>query len=181
MWSLGRDRHARLSPCGALIVLESHEHPPVGRIERDLVERLDEQSECGRAPAAIGIVTLRAGTSGLTHAAVMGFVWHIPRTSGRVAAPVSTEAVIDAPAPTLDVATTNPTVPFTPGTCAIPSPLGVAPSAMMSGTGVLDADSSRVLSPTVIGAGALFRHWKVITAFSGEKGCAASCKDVSAA
>jgi hypothetical protein len=64
---------------------------------------------------------------------------------------VSVEAVIIAPAPTFTVATAKDPMPVGPGMSTIPgSPL--ATSATMSGTGVTEADSSRVLTPTIVAA-----------------------------
>ena len=65
------------------------------------------------------------------------------------------EAVMMSAAPTLTVATANAPAPLVPGRSTIPLPLGVAASAMMSGTGVVEAESNSVLSPEIIGAGSV--------------------------
>jgi hypothetical protein len=69
------------------------------------------------------------------------------RSIGRFAPPVSAETVIGPLAPTFTVATAKTPVPFDPGMFTMPSPLGVATRATISGVGVVDADSRRVLSP----------------------------------
>jgi hypothetical protein len=79
---------------------------------------------------------------------VAGLVWQIERASGRRGAPVLAEAVISPLAPTFEVATTNAPDPAGPGMCRMPSPVAVAASATMSGTGETDADINSVLIPT---------------------------------
>ena len=74
---------------------------------------------------------------------------------GSVALPVFAVAVIVELAPTLTVATAKAAVPVDPGMWRMPSLLAVAASATMSGTGVADADSSRVLTPEIVGAGSV--------------------------
>src|SRR5262245_4777679 len=73
--------------------------------------------------------------------------------TGSVAFPVSADTVMLPLAPTFTVATAKAPVPLEPGMLTIPSLVAVAPKATMSGTGVADAERSRLFSPTVIGAG----------------------------
>src|SRR6185436_9611976 len=92
----------------------------------------------GVALAEIVVVTL-VPTADL-HWPVAGTVSHRNRLTGTVARPVSTETVMVLEAPRLTVATENTPVRVAPGILAMPSPLKVAASATMSGTGVADAD-----------------------------------------
>ena len=61
-------------------------------------------------------------------------------------------AVIEAPAPTFTVATAKAFEPVVPVMCRMPSLLAVAASATMSGTGIAEADRSKVLRPVSLGA-----------------------------
>ena len=63
---------------------------------------------------------------------------------------MSADAVILPLAPTFTVATTNTPVPVLPGIFAIPSLVRVAASATMSGTGVAEAENSKVFNPELI-------------------------------
>src|SRR5262245_2255371 len=67
--------------------------------------------------------------------------------AGNTRAPVFAETVIRPPAPTFTVATEHTPIPKSPRMFTMPSPLSVAMSATMSGTGVSDADRSSVLTP----------------------------------
>src|SRR5215471_20201718 len=67
--------------------------------------------------------------------------------SGSRALPVFIDAVMRADAPTFTVATANGAAPVGPGTCTMPSFVKVAAKATMSGTGLVEAESSRVLMP----------------------------------
>src|SRR5262245_5093902 len=84
--------------------------------------------------------------------------------------PVSVDAVISPPAPTFTVATANTPVPFAPGIFTMPSPLGVAARATMSGVGVVDADSSSVLRPTITAADPVFAQLKLNATSVGSNG-----------
>src|SRR5262245_15243107 len=87
----------------------------------------------------------------------------------RVADPVSAETVINPLAPTFTVATANTPAPLGPGMFTIPSPLGVATRATISGVGVVDADSRRVLSPDTTDAGLAFAQLKLNATSVGGK------------
>src|SRR5215813_14893286 len=73
--------------------------------------------------------------------------------------------------PTFTVATAKAPVPFVPGILAIPSLVGVATNAKMSGTGVVEAERSTVLSPVLIGAGKVLAQSKFIRVSIGAKAC----------
>ena len=60
---------------------------------------------------------------------------------------MSAETVIVPPAPRFTVATAKTPVPVLPGILTIPSLFSVALRATMSGTGVVEAESSKVLRP----------------------------------
>src|SRR5215467_15415101 len=81
--------------------------------------------------------------------------------TGTLALPVSVEAVIDPAAPTFAVATENAPVPVVPGMTTIPSLVTVAAIAMISGTGLADAEKSSVLTPTMGATGAVFAQAKL--------------------
>ena len=81
--------------------------------------------------------------------------------TGRVAPPVSADAVILPLAPIFTVATANTPVPVVPGMFIMPSLLRVAPRATMSGTGVADAEKSSVFNPELIGAGSVLVQSKL--------------------
>ncbi len=106
------------------------------------------------------------GIVGFVQAAVAGSVSQIVMLTGRMALPVSTEAVMVPFAPTFTVATANTPVlaKFT-----IPSLFSVAANATMSGTGPVEAESNSVLSPTTPGAGKEFRQSKVNATSRGAK------------
>ena len=96
------------------------------------------------------------GAAGCRQTPVTGSLRQIVTASGRIALPVLVDAVMSPEAPTLTVATEN--APTPPVTLAMPSPLIVAASATMSGTGVAEADRSSVLRPTMTGAGSVLAH-----------------------
>ena len=104
----------------------------------------------GVALAAIVLVTLALGAT--RHSLVAEFVWQSEMFTGKFTIPVSAEAVMMPIAPTLVAAIEKTPVPVTPGICTIPSPDGVTAMAIISGVGVFDAESSRVLTPLMIGA-----------------------------
>ena len=122
----------------------------------------------GVALALICVITL--GPIAEIHAPVPGFVSHSKRFTGNVAAPVSAEAVIVAVAPTFTVATEKAPVPLVPGMVTMPSLVVVAARATMSAIGVAEAESSKVFSPTLIGAGSLFAQLKLNCTSVGGKG-----------
>src|SRR5205823_3645884 len=93
------------------------------------------------------------------HCPLDGLVWQIPMVSGNFADAVLAAAVIVPPAPTLTVATANGDCAAV--TCRMPSFLMVAASATTSGVGVVDPESSRLLSPILIGAGDVLMQEKV--------------------
>src|SRR6516162_1842290 len=97
----------------------------------------------GVALALIVVVTLDAG--GERHCPLVGSVWHSVIVSGKLADPVLAVPVIEALAPTLTVATAKAFDPVVPVMCRMPSFIAVAARATTSGTGVDDADSSKVL------------------------------------
>lgn len=88
--------------------------------------------------------------------------------TGSNALPVSADAVMFPVAPTLTVATAKAPEPFVPGMSTMP-PVAAA-KATMSGTEVIDAESSKVFSPVLIGAGSLFAQSKLNCTSVGEKG-----------
>ena len=99
----------------------------------------------GVAPPVITVAAL--GPAAVRHCPVVGLVWQIEIARGKLAGPVSAAAVIIALAPKFTVATAKALDPELPGMCRMPSLLAVAASATMSGTGVAEADSSKVLTP----------------------------------
>src|SRR6516164_5398288 len=72
--------------------------------------------------------------------------------TGSATTPVSAETVIVPPAPRFTVATAKTPVPVVPGIWTIPSFFSVALRATTSGTGAVEAESSRVLRPETTGA-----------------------------
>jgi hypothetical protein len=100
--------------------------------------------------AAIVVETLAAGVA--RHPPVDGLVWQRESDSGSAAEPVFAVAVIWALAPTLTVATAKAFEPDVPVMCKMPSFCAVAANATISGTGVAEADSDRVLRPVLLGA-----------------------------
>ena len=77
-----------------------------------------------------------------------------------MALPVSTVAVMSAPAPTLTVATAKKPVPVVPGIFAMPSFVTVAPRATMSGPGEVVAVSRSVFTPGSTATGDVFAQSK---------------------
>src|SRR5262245_9433446 len=90
----------------------------------------------GCCPAPIVVVTLGAG--GARHWPAV--VWHSVMVRGRDAEPVSAETVSVPLAPLLLVATTNALMLVDLGMSRINPGVGVSASAMISGTGVGEAD-----------------------------------------
>ena len=86
---------------------------------------------------------------------VRGSVSQIKTTTGKLVSPVPTDAVTRPAVPTFAVATEKALVPVTPGTLMIPSPEGANAIAMISGTGVSEAESNRALTPVTVGAAAV--------------------------
>jgi hypothetical protein len=108
------------------------------------------------------------------HTLVVGFVWQSAMLTGRLARPVSADAVMLALAPTLTVATAKTPVPVAtarapvsvdPGMSTIPGSL-LAARATMSGTGFVEADRSNVLTPAKMGAGSVFEQSKLSCTFA---------------
>ena len=104
----------------------------------------------GAAGCWIVVVTVGAGVE--RHCPVCAFVWQTVAVNGMVLSERTTWAVSAAVAPILSEATARRPVLLGPPVCENPSFDGVTPTAMASGTGVLDADSSSVLMPLVDGA-----------------------------
>lgn len=77
-------------------------------------------------------------------------------------APVLAVAVIAPLAPTLTVATAKAFEPVVPVMCRMPSFCAVATSATTSGTAVVEAESSNVLSPELTGAAGLLTQAAVM-------------------
>src|SRR5262245_43151352 len=88
-------------------------------------------------------------------------VWQTWRISGSAVSPVSAENVMLPGAPTLALATANAPAADGPGRCTMPSLVVVAPRAMTSGTGALEAESEKVLTPTMNGTEPTFAHEKL--------------------
>src|SRR5262249_36399605 len=105
----------------------------------------------GVALASICVVT--EGPGAALHCPVAGTVSQTLILTGKLAPPVSAEAVMEAPSPTLTVATAKNPVPVLPGMLPMPSLLTVAASATMSGTGVGAPEISSVLMPTSVVTG----------------------------
>ena len=109
-----------------------------------------KMAKVGVALALMVVVTLEPIDE--MHWPLIGFVWQRLMARGKVAAPVVAVAVIEALAPTLTVATAKAFEPDVPVMCRMPSFWAVAASATISGTGVAEADSDRVLRPVLLGA-----------------------------
>ncbi|MCH8320019.1 MAG: DUF2911 domain-containing protein, partial [Acidobacteria bacterium] len=88
---------------------------------------------------------------GLNHNPANDIV-EIPPQQRFGASPVSAEAMMTPPEPTFTVATEKNPVPAVPGMFTMPSLNIVAPRATMSGTGVADAEKSKVLTPVNVPA-----------------------------
>jgi hypothetical protein len=120
----------------------------------------------GVAFAAIVTVALGPGVIGLMHTLVVGLVWQIESATGKVAELESAVAVMEAAAPKFTVATAKAPEPALPAISTMPgSPL--AAKATMSGTGVADAESSRVLRPAELEAAGRLAQSKPSTTFTG--------------
>jgi len=107
----------------------------------------------GVAPALIAVVTLVAG--GDRHSPVAGILSQSDSATGKVAVPVSADAVIMSWLPTLTEATAKALEPVSPGSLTMPSPDWVAAKATMSDTGFVDADSKKVFTPGITAAGSV--------------------------
>ena len=112
----------------------------------------------GVAPPLTELVVLLPGVD--RQAPVAGFVSQMDTASGKVTDRRS-DAVIVAVLPTFTVATAKAFEPLVPGKSTMPSPVDVAASATMSGTGTFDADSSSVFRPVVTGAGLVLEQSKI--------------------
>ena len=104
------------------------------------------------------LIGLASGTVGLIHNAVAGSVSHRVMVAGVPGALSSAVAVISPAAPTLTVATVNALLPVALGSSTVPSLVGVAASAMTSGTGELLAAKVNVFTPVIDPAAAAFAH-----------------------
>jgi hypothetical protein len=107
------------------------------------------------------IVVVTVGLGGARQAPVPGFVSQIAKPTGKAVAPVSADAMIPPPAPTFTVATAKTPDPSVPAMFTMPSLSSVAANAMMSGTGVDDAERSTVLRPGKMTAGGELAHVKL--------------------
>jgi hypothetical protein len=113
----------------------------------------------GVANAFIWEITLGPVTE--IHCPVTGLVWQRDMFTGKIAPPVSAEAIMLPFAPTFTVATAKAPTPFVRGTLTTPSSVVVAANATMSAKSELEAESSSVLSPVLIGAGFVFEQLKL--------------------
>jgi hypothetical protein len=113
-------------------------------------EAVAKTAKVGVAPA--GMTDVTEGAIGEVHCPVAGFVEQIAKDSGSETLPVSAVAVIVPVAPTFEVATAKAPAPVGFGILTRPSLPGVAATATMSGTGVVEAEKSSVSSPVMIGA-----------------------------
>ena len=108
---------------------------------------LANTAKVGVASSAIStVIGPAAGVLGLMHAEVAGSVWHRLRVMGRSGSVVSAVTEIVAAAPTLMVAAVKKPLPL--ARRITPLLVKVADNAIRSGTGVGDADSRNVFSPT---------------------------------
>ena len=106
----------------------------------------------GVAPASTVLVALLPAGD---RQAPVASVWQIDIASGKTSDGLGVAVMVSAlPTFTADIA--KAFEPFGPGKFKMPSPVGVATSATISGIGVAEADSNSVFNPTVIVAGALF-------------------------
>jgi hypothetical protein len=81
--------------------------------------------------------------------------------TGEIAPPVSAEAMMLPFAPTFTVATAKAPTPFVRGTFTMPSSVVVVANATMSAKSELEAESSSVLSPVLMGAGFVLEQLKL--------------------
>src|SRR5262245_35435395 len=113
-------------------------------------------AKVGVAFVLICVCTVGVGSS--RHRPLWGSVWQSESVTGRLAVPVSAETVMKPGAPRLTDATAKaPTL----ARRTIPSLDAVATSATMSGAGVAEARRKNVLTPEVMGAGAVFVQAKL--------------------
>jgi len=92
------------------------------------------------------------------------------RVTGKLTFPVFASAVIVPPTPTFTVAIAIKFTPVGPGISTIPPPVVVAATARRSGVGVEEAENNKVLTPGVIGAGALLVQSKLKVTSVGAMG-----------
>src|SRR5262249_3167432 len=92
------------------------------------------------------------------------------RVTGKLTFPVLASAVMVPPAPTFVVATAIKFTPLRPGISTMPPPVVVAARAIGSGVGVEEAENKKVLTPGVIGAGALLVQSKLKVTSVGARG-----------
>ena len=112
----------------------------------------------GVALAAMVVSTV--GVGGAKHCPSVGLVSQINSDSGGLADPVSTVATTVAALPTFTEATAKAPEPVLPGRLRMPSLVGVAPRATISGTAVVEADRSKVLTPSITPPIMLFEQSK---------------------
>jgi hypothetical protein len=110
----------------------------------------------GVALAAIVVVTDALGTP--RQAPVVGLVWQIVRLTGRVMSPQSTLTATEPAMPRLTVATAKAPGWLVPDSRSTPSCVGVAAKATTSAGCELSADTSNVLTPMTLAAGAEPEH-----------------------
>src|SRR5438552_1568422 len=87
-------------------------------------------------------------------------VWQTVSTTASPDPPSSGTTVIKPGAPMLMAEAAKKPVPLVPGMLTMPSPEPVTPMDIRSGTGLLDAESRNVFSPTVLVAAAVLVHLK---------------------
>jgi len=92
------------------------------------------------------------------------------RVTGKLTFPVLASAVMIPPAPTFTVASAIKFDPVGPGISTMPPPVVVAATARRSGVGVVEAENKKVLTPGVIGAGALLVQSKLKVTSVGAMG-----------
>ena len=153
MGLLGLHGNARRAMGITAAVKEAHEDARCAGREGDLARCAGEDREGWRRPGGDGD-RQRGRPEVARHWPFAGLVSHKVSASGRVAPPVSTDAVRPLlAAPAFSVATAKAAAPFC-GTERIPVLPTVAPSAMISAVGVAEKVRSIVLTPVVTGAGA---------------------------
>ena len=118
--------------------------------------------------APIIVTVLAAG--GDRQAPVAGLDSHIVRFNGRFTLPVSTEAIIMPIDPTFTDATAKALIPRFPGKLTIPSPVGVATSAITSDTGLMDLEYRKVFTPGITVAGRVLVQSKLSCISVGANG-----------
>jgi hypothetical protein len=104
----------------------------------------------------VGLERVVDAPGGDRHTPVEGFVSQIVKVRGKPRPPSSALAVTVPAAPILIVEVTKNPTPLVPGILTMPSFDAVAPTAMTSGTGVVDADRMNVFTPLKLVTGAMF-------------------------